>query len=217
MYSVVLMAALTSGGETPDFFRCRGCRGCHSSCACAGCHGCYGAGWAYGYGCYGCSGWRCAGWAGHGWGYGGYGCLGCYGCHGSMGVYACYGGWTCYGCQGGLVSYVPYYRPAPRQAPLPQVHYEDDTQAHLSVQVPSDAKLFVDGMETRTSSENRVFDTPPLQRGSSYYYDVRVEIIRAGRTISETRQVVVRAGETASVSFANVGSPNRETQTAQGR
>lgn len=201
MYSVVLMAALTTGGDTPDFgFRCRGCRGCHSGYACAGCHG--------------CSGWGGHGWHGHGWSYG-YGCVGCYGCAGFMHAYACYGGWTCYGCAG-TTTYAPApYRPAPpRTAPAPE---ENGTQARVNIQVPADAKLFVDGMETKATSENRVFTTPPLERGRSYYYELRVEVVRDGRTLSETRQLVVRPGETATASFASLRSPNAETLTAQGR
>jgi uncharacterized protein (TIGR03000 family) len=102
MYSVVMMMALTAGGETPAF----GGRGCHG---CSG--GCYG-----GYSCGGCSGGGCHGGRGglfgrrhgcHGCCGGGYSCGGCYGggygCSGSGcwggGYGGCYGGG--YGCSGG--------------------------------------------------------------------------------------------------------------------
>src|SRR5262249_43122388 len=59
MYSVVLMAALATSGETPDLGRRGGCHGCRGGCygGCYGgygwgCHGCYGGGYRYG-GCYG--------------------------------------------------------------------------------------------------------------------------------------------------------------------
>src|SRR5947209_1917827 len=55
MYSVVLMAALTTGGNVADCHHrggCHGCSGCHGYAGCHGCNGCYGC-----YGCYGCSGW----------------------------------------------------------------------------------------------------------------------------------------------------------------
>jgi uncharacterized protein (TIGR03000 family) len=77
MYSMVLMAALTTGVDMPDARR--GGRG-------GGCCGCHGGGMAYG-GCYG----------------GGYG--GCYG--GGMGYGGCYGGGGggCYGGGGYRVGY----------------------------------------------------------------------------------------------------------------
>src|SRR5437764_116692 len=82
MYSVVLMAALTTtAAEAPA------CWGCRGYSACYGCSGCYGGGYG---GCYGC-------WGGC-WGscYGGYGShwVSSYGCHG------CYGCYGCYGCNG---------------------------------------------------------------------------------------------------------------------
>ena len=54
MYSVVLMAALTTTPAVPDFGRHRGgCWGGYSCCGCYGGYGCYGC-----YGCSGCSGVR---------------------------------------------------------------------------------------------------------------------------------------------------------------
>jgi uncharacterized protein (TIGR03000 family) len=96
MYSMVLMAALTTGIDMPD----RGGRG--------GCHGCYGGCWG-GYG--GCSG---MGWGGcWGGGYGGCrggGWGGCYGmsyggCYG-MGYGGCYGMSSGRGWGGGYGGYV---------------------------------------------------------------------------------------------------------------
>jgi len=75
MYSVVLLMAVTAGGETPDFGRRGGCCGCYG---CYGCSGCYG-GCRGGRGCHGCRG--CYGCCGYG-----YGCCGTvvsYGCCGS--------------------------------------------------------------------------------------------------------------------------------------
>src|SRR5262249_60878101 len=64
MYSIVLMAALTTTADVPSCgHRCgccgytAGCYGCYG-----GCYGCYGGC----YGCYGCYGWFCllGGWGG---------------------------------------------------------------------------------------------------------------------------------------------------------
>jgi uncharacterized protein (TIGR03000 family) len=93
MYSVVLLMAMTSGGESIEARGCRGCscscraaRGCRGSRGCRrhGCHGCYSGG------CYGGGGYCHGGYGGgcYGGGYGGHGCHGGY----AMAGHGCYGG-----------------------------------------------------------------------------------------------------------------------------
>jgi uncharacterized protein (TIGR03000 family) len=189
MYSIVLMAALSTGGTAPDFH-------CFRHCGCGG----YG-GWG-GYGCYGC--------------YGGYGCYGCYGC---------YGGWGCYGCNGcwggggyGPMQFVPSRTdPKSEEAPLPRKEKGKDTsmsnRARLIVQIPTGAKLFIDDNPMRVTSSSRSFVTPPLQRGRTYYYEVRAEVVREGRTVSETQRVILRPGEIVQAAFPGLDRP--ATSTAQ--
>src|SRR5437867_7153014 len=57
--------------------------------------------------------------------------------------------------------------PAPAPAP-----------ANLVVTLPSDARLFVDGHETKSVSGQRLLTTPDLQPGRTYSYTLR-EIGRA--------------------------------------
>jgi len=134
MYSVVLMAALTTGGETPDIGRRGGCHGCQGGCyggrshgrrggGCCGCGGgyggCYGGGYSCGGGyggCYG-GGWSCGG------GYGGMSCGGGYGggwsCGGGV-VAGCWGGAAhapAAGCWGGAVAPGTYMAPGTYAAP----------------------------------------------------------------------------------------------------
>lgn len=85
MFSIVLAAALTSGGMSADwgFKHHRGCYTCWSGCGCySSCYSCYS-----GCSCYscGCSCFSCY--------------SGCYsGCYSSCSCYSCYSG--CYGCGG---------------------------------------------------------------------------------------------------------------------
>jgi uncharacterized protein (TIGR03000 family) len=90
MYSMVLMAALTTGVDLPDRGGCRGgCHGCRG-----GCWGCYGGG----YGCMGYGGCMGMGYGGGCMGYGG-GYGGCMGYGGGYG--GCYGSGMGYGsCMG---------------------------------------------------------------------------------------------------------------------
>lgn len=191
MYSVVLMAALTSGSATPDFGR-RG-NGCYGGCY--GCNGCYGGGYGWGRG------------------HGGYG--GCYGGYG--GCYGCYGGWSCYGGCYGYSTYSPYHpiMPGAEKVPAPDIKEKvpapgkkdestSSPRATLVVEVPADAKLFIDDQPMKTTSAKRTFQTPPLQPGQQYYYMVRVEVVRDGEVKTETRRVIIRPGEEARAAFPNL-------------
>ncbi|HXG11438.1 MAG TPA: TIGR03000 domain-containing protein [Gemmataceae bacterium] len=183
MYSVVLAAALTTGVSAPDCWFRHGCHGCYGGWGCHGCYGCYG-GWV----CHGC--------------YGGWWCNGCFGC---------YGGWACHGCYGGI--YAPmYYAPAappagapPAPEPAPKPKLEEKTalpsKARLIVELPADAKLYIDDQLMKTTSARRVFNTPPLEPGQGYYYILRAEIVRDGKTYTDTKQVVVRAGAEVQANF----------------
>jgi uncharacterized protein (TIGR03000 family) len=221
MYSVVLMAALTTGTSAPDWH-------CHSHSSGYGygyaCSGWYGA-WA-GNGCVGCSGWY-PGYAygggyggGYGYGGGGFGCYGgtwggwgsgidytCFGCHG---CYGCYGGFGCYG-------YSPYGPGGniPEQIPAPRVEEKKPggqgavtpDRARVIVQLPADAKLYVDDQPVKAGAERQTFSTPQLQRGQTYFYDVRAEVVRDGKTLVENKRVLVRAGQEVSVTFPKLEAP----------
>ncbi len=244
MYSMVLMAALTSGTAAPDWghHRCGGCHGCYSSSCYGcygsyGCHGCYG-GCSGGWGCSGCyAGYGCSGCSGSGcWGGYAYGCHGCYASTG-WGCAGCYGGWSCYGMPYGS----PYHQMTPfssgapgmpgvpgtggtgdkniEKVPPPKKDKEgDDTvRARLVVELPADARLFIDDLAMKTQSGRRVFNTPPLARGQSYYYVLRAEVVRDGQTRTETQRVILRPGEEARASFANLTVPVTTAAQTAGR
>jgi uncharacterized protein (TIGR03000 family) len=232
MYSVLLMAALTTTPATQAWHRgCYGARGCHgcygtsytASPACFGCSGYQAAG--YGSGCYGCYGYP---WYGsHGWhgAWGGYlgtghAPFGAFQCHG---CYGCYGGGSCYGMPTHHVAVTPAPpstdRPPPppdkkpgkfEQIPPPKEKKgsEEQVRAKVTIDLPADAKLYIDGTPMRSTSARRAFQTPNLVPGQMYYYQFRAEVVRAGRVISDTRRVVVQPGQDASASFATLGQPS---------
>ncbi|HEV3083243.1 MAG TPA: TIGR03000 domain-containing protein [Gemmataceae bacterium] len=224
MYSVVLMAALTAGTNTPatcfGLFSCHGCHGCWGCHGCygSGCHGCYG-----GYGCYGCYG--CNGCRGSWGGYGGYGaCYGCYGCYTSYAGYyggGCYGG-GCNGCWGnGGSPYAPRTPaygppppageriPPPAGAPgapgkMPEKKSGTGTEARLIIELPADAALYVDDQLMKSASAHREFKTPSLEQGATYYYILRAELMVDGQKHTQTKQVLLRAGEVIETSFPDL-------------
>jgi uncharacterized protein (TIGR03000 family) len=149
-----------------------------------GCYGCAGGGWM---GCYGC--------AGGGW-------MGCYGGHaGALG--SCYGG--CYGaCSGGLfVAPPPMEKPETPDKPDKEEAVKAE-RARLIVEVPADAVVFIDDRPTTSTEAVRTFRTPELAAGQTYYYEVRAEVLRDGRRVSETKKVLMRAGEEARADFSDM-------------
>jgi uncharacterized protein (TIGR03000 family) len=232
MYSVVLLTALSAGSASPAWI-CNGCYGYGCCGGCYGCHGCCG-GWVCSgcYGCAGCAGcW--GGHGGHHflgrlkgyWCHGG--CHGCYGPQGCWGGFhascACSGGWDGYGYgyPGGYV--VPGAPAAPTTPAAPagtapkQMSPAGESgtpaktgttslpqSARLIVQVPADARLYVDDQPMSTKSARRTFRTPELNPGQTYYYIVRAELVRDGKTYNQTRQILVRAGDEIQTSFPDL-------------
>jgi len=199
MYSVVLLMALSGGAEATEFGkRCNGCSGCSGYVGCSGCSGYVGCS-----GCSGCHGGRkhkhsrcsgCSGCSGY------YGCSGCSGCHGRKhsrchGCSGCYGS-VYYGCSGSVgcsgCSGAVHHHTA--------VETTNDSVARIVITVPANARLTVDGTETKSTSERRVFVTPALEQGE-YAYTLQAQIDRDGQTVTETRLVTVRPGQTSTATF----------------
>jgi uncharacterized protein (TIGR03000 family) len=236
MYSVLLVAALTTGGDVADCHRRGDCGyGGGGGGSCYGWYngGCYGS-------CYGCTG-------GHGFTFGchgGGGCWGgCYGggCYGSGCWGGCYGGcWGgcfgctgCTGCYGGCVGYSPYYAPgttivpsesaplmmppagAPGTTPpgkietVPQPKPTSsgllqNNRARVLVDLPADAKLYIDDQLMKTTSEHRTFNTPRLDVTQTYYYELRAEVVRDGKPVTMTKRITLKAGEVVRARFGDM-------------
>jgi len=71
----------------------------------------------------------------------------------------------------------------------------------LTVWVPNDAKVTVNGIETRSSGSRRQFVSYGLKPGLSYKYVVRAQIVRNGQVVEDTRDVVLTAGRITAVAF----------------
>ncbi len=223
MYSIVLVTALATAA-TPNWCHRNACHGCSNGCygGYAGYAGYAGYSGYAGYGCYGCHGCHTPiqgyGAAGGCYGYHG----GCYGAFGVVHADAYRG--SCYGCHGGHSGYgvplpvqvvvpakVPVTDPFPpinpkkdgEEIPKPKekAKPEEQTRAKIHIEVPEGGKLFVDGKQVNVAAGARVFSTPNLAQGESFFYDVRIEIERNGITRGEEQRVVIQAGQDAFVNF----------------
>jgi uncharacterized protein (TIGR03000 family) len=81
-----------------------------------------------------------------------------------------------------------------------------DAPARITVRLPADARLSVDGVECPLTSDMRAFDTPVLASGQKFYYLLKAEVVRDGRPIAQTRRVDFRSGESVIVSFEDLGT-----------
>jgi uncharacterized protein (TIGR03000 family) len=218
MYGVVLMAAMTAGSATPDCtWGSHGCNGCYGSFGghnYAGCYGWYG-------GCHGCWGGCYGGWGGNG-GFGCYGGSSGYGCYGGYGCAGCYGGWSCYGsgyggCYGGYqqpITVVPTDKVPVEKLPKPKDDKEQTSRAKVVIDVPAQAKLYIDDQLMPEKAGKRTFVTPVLKAGQTYYYDVKIVVTREGQEQAQTTRVLLQAGEVVAATFAPAAN-NNGTATAQ--
>jgi uncharacterized protein (TIGR03000 family) len=72
--------------------------------------------------------------------------------------------------------------------------------ARLTLRVPANARVYVNDQLIDTTRRN-TFETPRLQPGQDYFYTVRLEMVRDGRIVTESRLVEVSAGKTVTVDF----------------
>jgi uncharacterized protein (TIGR03000 family) len=83
---------------------------------------------------------------------------------------------------------------------------EADAPARITVKLPADARLFVDDVACPLTSAERTFETPRLEAGRRYVYNMRAELVRDGQTRTLTKRVVVESGKPVSVDFGDVGA-----------
>lgn len=168
-------------------------------------------------------------------GYGGYwgGCYGgcyssCYGCY--SGCSDCYGSTTvdC-GCNGSSAapsaapqSPTPAKKaepPVPAEpgsapAPAPKAGMSASESGILTVWVPYDAKVSINGVATKSTGSRRQYVSFDLKSGLSYKYEVKATVVRNGQTLEDNRTVVLTAGETTAVAFGfNVQSQQQVAST----
>lgn len=231
MYSAVLMLALTAGSETVDSHRNRcngggngyGCAGSVVGGGCSGSYGCSNSG--HGGGLFGGRSRGCSSSVGHGCsGRGGLfggglfggrnGCSNGNGCSSgysgySNGHHGCSNGQhgcahsTGSGCSSGTII-VPETKLLPKSEPVPipkKGAVQSAAPATIIVSLPADARLFVDGNATTSTSARRALVTPELAFGTTYVYTFRAEIVRDGNVQTQTQQVNVIGGQTATVQF----------------
>jgi uncharacterized protein (TIGR03000 family) len=83
--------------------------------------------------------------------------------------------------------------------------HAQNAPAHVVVTLPEGARLLVEGQPTRQTGASRTFVSPPLEPGVNYTYELTAEVVRDGKSLAQTKNVRVRAGETTKVDFSTLG------------
>jgi uncharacterized protein (TIGR03000 family) len=71
----------------------------------------------------------------------------------------------------------------------------------LTVRVPADAKVYINGNLTQTAGTQRRYVSMGLEQGRRYTYEVRAVLQRDGQQLADTKSVQVGSGDTAVMSF----------------
>jgi len=210
MYSIVLATMLTTGAAAPDW-GCRGC--CGGCCGCwggwGGCWGCWGGCWGCCGGCWGCYGGWGGGWPAYGWG-------------GGWPANGWGGGWPAYGWggYGGVAVGAPGVAPAAPVVPVqpqPQQQQEQKKSSYLGnaaevvVKAPADVQLSVEDRDLPRTAGEQAFRTPELKPGYVYTYNFKARVVRDGKTVAYTKQVKVRAGESATADFTKLAAEGKDS------
>lgn len=74
------------------------------------------------------------------------------------------------------------------------VHATASDVGQLTVHVPDDADVFINGLETTSRGTRRTYLSEGLKPGCAYDYEVRVQIRRNGTLLEEVHQVRLTAG-----------------------
>lgn len=91
--------------------------------------------------------------------------------------------------------------PAPAPAPSKSSTSVRADGGLLTIWVPEDAKVLVNGYETKSKGNLRQFVSYGLKPGFSYTYEVRATVTRNGKSQEEVRKVVLTAGQRSAVAF----------------
>lgn len=135
----------------------------------------------------------------------------------NRGYYGWYGGFggNYYGLYGGDFGYPGYYAQPSYQSfytepvyvgptnsivPLAPVAENHPTTAQLTLQAPVGAEVLINGKKMEGGA-NRTFESPELQPGQKYTFDVKLSWMENGKKVEESRTVTMGAGEHQSLQY----------------
>jgi uncharacterized protein (TIGR03000 family) len=76
------------------------------------------------------------------------------------------------------------------------------TELRLSVRLPADAAVWVNGAATTQTGGDREYVTTDLEPGKTYVYRIKAQWMENGKPVEKTKRVSVRSGERYVIDFA---------------
>jgi uncharacterized protein (TIGR03000 family) len=95
--------------------------------------------------------------------------------------------------------------PAAAPAPPPTDTSVAGRPAVVQVEVPEGATVWFNGAQTKQGGGRRTYETPPLESGYPYHYDVKARWEENGKPVEQTRRIEVYPGGRITVTFARPG------------
>lgn len=95
---------------------------------------------------------------------------------------------------------MPVYTP-PIQTTVVVAEAPKDVRARLALTIPLGSRVWLAGKEVDANAAPTVLESPVLQTGQSYTFDVKVAWADGGKTEERTRSVTVGAGDQTSLTY----------------
>ena len=92
----------------------------------------------------------------------------------------------------------------------PSTFHTPKNSGLLTIYVPYDAKITVNGLATSSEGSRRQYVSYGLKPGFSYKYEVRAEVVRDGQLVEDVRTVTLTAGDRQMVTFGFNPAPREE-------
>ncbi len=89
-----------------------------------------------------------------------------------------------------------------------------DESGVLTVYVPYEAKVTINGLLTKSTGSKRHFVSYGLQPGYTYKYVVKAEVIREGKVVTDSQTVSLTAGGQNGVAFGFNNPPSNTENVA---
>lgn len=97
----------------------------------------------------------------------------------------------------------PWYVPVAKPVPSPLL--QGQNVAHIKVEVPADAEVWIEDQPTQQTGTTRWFVTPKLDRGETFVYEIRARWTEQGQPVEQRQQITLQAGEQTNVVFPTQG------------
>lgn len=86
----------------------------------------------------------------------------------------------------------------------------EKARVFFNVKVPADAELWFEGFKTSQQGERRKFQTPPLEPGKTFTYEIRARWTEDNGAVNRLQKFKVKAGDVLNIDFTVPASEKAE-------